>query len=71
MANLLEVKDLTKKYYAGTVENKVVDSVNLKVEEGEFLIIMGASGSGKTSLLHLVAGIDDYDEGTIRYTRSS
>ena len=47
MANLLEVKNLTKKYYAGTVENKVVDSVNLKVEEGEFVIIMGASGSGK------------------------
>ena len=71
MANLLEVKNLTKKYYAGTVENKVVDSVNLKVEEGEFVIIMGASGSGKTSLLHLVAGIDDFDEGTIRYTQKA
>lgn len=71
MANLLEVKNLTKKYYAGTAENKAVDSVNLKVEEGEFVIIMGASGSGKTSLLHLVAGIDDYDEGTIMYTQKA
>ncbi|MDE6748463.1 MAG: ABC transporter ATP-binding protein [Lachnospiraceae bacterium] len=71
MANLLEVKNLTKKYYAGTVENKAVDSVNLKVEEGEFVIIMGASGSGKTSLLHLVAGIDDFDEGMIMYAPSS
>lgn len=71
MANLLEVKNLTKKYYAGTAENKAVDSVNLKVEEGEFVIIMGASGSGKTSLLHLVAGIDDFDEGAIMYAKSS
>lgn len=71
MANLLEVKNLTKKYYAGTVENKAVDNVNLKVEEGEFVIIMGASGSGKTSLLHLVAGIDDFDEGTIMYAQKA
>ena len=71
MANLLEVKNLTKKYYVGTVENKAVDNVNLKVEEGEFVIIMGASGSGKTSLLHLVAGIDDLDEGTIRYAQKA
>lgn len=71
MANLLEVKNLTKKYYTGTVENKAVDNVNLKVEKGEFVIIMGASGSGKTSLLHLVAGIDELDKGTIMYTQSS
>lgn len=71
MDNLLEVKNLTKKYHAGTVENKAVDNVNLKVEEGEFVIIMGASGSGKTSLLHLIAGIDDFNEGTITYTRKA
>lgn len=67
MGKLLEVRDLTRKYYEGTRENRVVDHVNLKVDEREFVVIMGASGSGKTSLLHLIAGIDDLDEGTIYY----
>lgn len=67
MANLLEVKNLVKKYHEGDTERRVVDNVSLEVNEGEFIIVMGASGSGKTSLLHLIAGIDIPDEGTIRY----
>lgn len=71
MEMLLEVKALAKKYQEGTTENKVIDNVTLQVNEGEFVIIMGASGSGKTSLLHLLAGIDDFDSGVIRYAPSS
>ena len=67
MAELLTVKNLIRKYYEGTAERRVVDNVELKVDEGEFIIVMGASGSGKTSLLHLIAGIDNPDEGTIQY----
>lgn len=67
MGKLVEVRNLTKKYYEGTTENRVVDHVNLEVGEQEFVVIMGASGSGKTSLLHLLAGIDSLDEGTIYY----
>lgn len=70
MEKLLEVKALTKKYHEGTTEIKVVDNVDLQVNEGEFVMIMGASGSGKTSLLHLIAGIDHFDSGMIRYARS-
>ena len=54
MEKLLEVKALTKKYQEESIENKVVDNVNLQVGKGEFVMIMGASGSGKTSLLHLL-----------------
>lgn len=71
MENLLEVKALTKKYHEGTTENKVVDNVDLQVNKGEFVMIMGASGSGKTSLLHLIAGIDHCDSGMIRYAKSN
>lgn len=71
MDKLLEVKALTKKYHEGITEIKVVDNVDLQVKEGEFVIIMGASGSGKTSLLHLIAGIDHFDSGAIRYTQSN
>lgn len=68
MGTVLEVRDLTKKYVEGTAESKVVDHVSLDVDEGEFVIIMGASGSGKTSILHLIAGIDTCSEGSIKYT---
>ena len=70
MEKLLEVKALTKKYQEESIENKVVDNVNLQVGKGEFVMIMGASGSGKTSLLHLLAGIDHFDSGSIQYTQS-
>ncbi len=68
MGTVLEVRDLTKKYVEGTAESKAVDHVSLGVEEGDFVIIMGASGSGKTSILHLIAGIDTCSEGSIKYT---
>ncbi len=64
---LLEIQNLTKTYYEGTAECRVVDNVDLIVNRGEFVMIMGASGSGKTSLLHLIAGIDESDTGTITY----
>lgn len=41
MEKLLEVKALTKKYQEGSIENKVVDNVNLQVGKGEFVIIIG------------------------------
>ncbi|MEY8413088.1 ABC transporter ATP-binding protein [Lachnospiraceae bacterium 62-26] len=71
MEKLLEVRNLTKKYYVGKMENKVVDNVSIDVDKGEFVVIMGASGSGKTSLMHLIAGIDDFDEGSIKYMPAS
>ena len=64
---LLEVKNLTKKYSTGETECRAVDRVSLDINEQEFVVIMGASGSGKTSLLHLLAGIDSLDEGSIHY----
>ncbi|MCM1037966.1 MAG: ABC transporter ATP-binding protein [Ruminococcus sp.] len=70
MEKLLEVRNLVKKYREGTMENRVVDGVDLDIEVGGFVMVMGASGSGKTSLLHLIAGIDTPDEGTIRYTKA-
>lgn len=71
MEKLLEVRNLTKKYYVGKTENKVVDNVSIDVDKGEFVVIMGASGSGKTSLMHLIAGIDDFDAGSIKYMPAS
>ncbi|WP_079508971.1 ATP-binding cassette domain-containing protein [Mesobacillus jeotgali] len=51
-----------KKSFDNTV---VLDGINLKVSQGEFIAIVGKSGCGKSTLLRLIAGLEDYSEGTI------
>ena len=51
MQKILEVKNVTKYYGAGSVVTKALDGISLTVEKGEFVAIMGASGSGKSTLL--------------------
>ena len=42
-----------------------VDSLNLDIEDGEFIVLVGPSGSGKSTALRMLAGLEDIDEGTI------
>ena len=62
---LIEINDVTKRYHKGDETITPLDGVTLSVEEGEFLALMGASGTGKSTLLNLVASIDRPDSGTI------
>ena len=62
---LIEINDVTKRYHKGDETITPLDGVALSVEEGEFLALMGASGTGKSTLLNLVASIDRPDSGTI------
>ena len=60
---LLEAKQLDKTYMLGQKHISILDSVNLSVQEGEFIAIMGTSGSGKSTLLHILGGLDTPDKG--------
>ena len=62
---LVEVRDLTKRYHKGSESITPLDDVSLDIEEGEFVSLAGASGTGKSTLLNLVAGIDKPDTGSI------
>jgi putative ABC transport system ATP-binding protein len=62
---LLEVRNVTKRYHKGGEAITPLDDVSLDVERGEFVSLMGASGTGKSTLLNLVASIDRPDSGTI------
>jgi putative ABC transport system ATP-binding protein len=63
--SILETKALKKYYGKGESLVRAVDSIDLKVEEGEFAAIVGTSGSGKSTLLHLLGGLDRPTEGTV------
>lgn len=47
------------------IQRSQLDGVNLTAEAGEFIVIMGALGSGKSALLHTIAGLTDVDEGKV------
>src|SRR5438105_1434108 len=55
---VVEVQGLEKTYVRGLNEVRVLAGLDLQVEVGEFLALMGPSGSGKSSLLNICAGID-------------
>ena len=62
---ILETKYLKKYYGEGDSLVKAVDDINTSLEKGEFVAIVGTSGSGKTSLLNLLGGLDYADSGEV------
>ncbi|MDA7503878.1 ABC transporter ATP-binding protein [Planctomicrobium sp.] len=62
---LIEIRNLTKQYRKGGETITPLDDVSLDIEQGEFISLMGSSGTGKSTLLNLVASIDTPDKGRI------
>ena len=65
----IEVRNLVKTYEAGQMKVNAVDHVNFYVDQGEFIGIMGASGSGKTTILNILSTIDTMSEGQVLYDK--
>jgi putative ABC transport system permease protein len=60
---MLELKDIKKYYHVGDTTTKALDGVSVAFRRQEFVAILGASGSGKTTMLNVIGGLDNYDSG--------
>ena len=67
MATVMEIKDLCKTYVVDKRQINVLKNVNLKVDEGEMVAIMGPSGSGKSTLLYSISGMDQPTSGLVKF----
>lgn len=65
MSGFVSLKNITKIYHMGEVEIRAVDGINFEIEKGEFVVIVGPSGAGKTTVLNLLGGMDTATSGTI------
>ena len=54
----VEFQNVSKIYRQGEVETRALDGVDFTMEQGEFVVIVGASGAGKTTLLNILGGMD-------------
>ena len=63
---MLEIKNVTKIFNGGTVNEKIaLRSLNLKLEDGDFVTVIGGNGAGKSTMLNSVAGVFGVDSGKI------
>lgn len=64
--SFIEFESVYKRYQTGEIVITAADGVNFKIEKGEFCLIVGASGAGKSTVLNLLGGMDTCDDGKIR-----
>jgi putative ABC transport system ATP-binding protein len=60
---MIELKHVSKWVTIGGIRTFILKDVNLKINEGEFISVMGPSGSGKSTLLNVIGMLDEFDEG--------
>ena len=63
--DFVKLKDVTKVYQMGEVTIRAVDGINLNIAKGEFAVIVGPSGAGKTTVLNILGGMDTASSGEV------
>lgn len=62
---MLELKNISKQYKTGDLIQTALDKASLNFRDNEFVAILGSSGSGKTTMLNIIGGLDRYDDGDL------
>ena len=65
MAEFVQLENITKVYKMGEVEIRAVDGIDFAIKKGEFVVIVGPSGAGKTTVLNILGGMDTATTGRI------
>ena len=63
--SFIEFKNVSKIYKTGEIEIKAVDNISFPINRGEFVVIVGPSGAGKTTVLNILGGMDDVTSGEV------
>lgn len=66
---MLKLKNITKDYETGEEKVRALKGINLEFRENEFVSILGQSGCGKTTLLNIIGGLDQYTSGELSINR--
>lgn len=64
---MIEVKDIIKSYGNGESRFQVLQGISLEIKDGDFVVILGASGSGKSTFLNVISGLERPDSGKVFY----
>ena len=67
---MITVSDITKSYGTGGSRNQVLKGISLNISDGDFAVILGASGSGKSTFLNVISGLERPDSGSVVYGTS-
>lgn len=65
MSAFVEFKNVSKTYHVGEVDIDALKDVNFTIEKGEFCVVVGASGAGKTTILNILGGMDSLSSGQV------
>lgn len=64
---MIKVNNIIKSYGNGKSRSQVLQGISLEIKEGDFVVILGASGSGKSTFLNIISGLERPDSGKVFY----